>query len=205
MGKVLYLSQELFDKFMERIPTLKTKKMTHKHIRLMFKVLLSGAMRINELLQLTPEDILPNGKLRLKWTKTGWKKCPCSVWEKRKLKTVDYNCDKCKGTGKIRIDQYVWLTKGVFAELEEFVTGMPKNQRIFPVSDRQVLNYVNDLIGGRTHTFRHTKLTWMLEQGNMNIRDIKSKARHSSLQVTSQYIEDNTDLTQKKENEVMDI
>lgn len=205
MGEKLYMSKEDIKKFLDKIPSLKLRKMTTDQVRVMFMVLLTGAMRISEVLQLTPEDVLDNGKVRLKQTKGGWKYCKCSEWKFRPLRliSVDKTCPDCIGEGKTRVPQDAWIQDYVFDELKLLANQTKDGERIFPITRRQALNYADELMGVRTHTFRHTWLTWMLESGKMDIRDIKQKARHKNVQTTIDYIENNTDYTRKKEDQVM--
>lgn len=205
MGETLYFTKEMMDEFLVAIGQLKLRKMTHKQVKLMFLVLLAMAGRISEVLSLTPEDILSNGKIRLRITKGGWKRCQCSVWKFRPTTLIssDPNCSKCKGLGKYRISEYGWVQEGVAEELKELALETKPGKKLFPITRRQALNYANDLAGARTHTFRHTWLTWLLETEKVNIRDMKQKARHKHVQTTIDYIENNTDYTQKKEEDVM--
>ena len=104
------------------------------------------------------------------------------------------------------LDQYsiarilnVWLdNEEVYRELLILSAGKKPDERLFPIHRSWAWHYANQLLNARTHTFRHTFLTWMLESGSFDIRDIKQKARHTSLGTTTRYIEDNDDLTQQK-------
>ena len=206
MGDLKYMDKALFDSFIEKIPfVLKPQKMSIYQVQLMFKVLYSGAMRINEVLQITPNDVMPDKKIRLRYTKTGWKNCDCTIWEyyPKRIKEQKPGCLKCHGQGKVRTIQYAWITDQVYNELQEFIKDLPKDIRIFPITDRMALNYANDVMGARTHTFRHSRLTRMIRTGQIDPDEIRQKARHANLQVTSNYIQSNTDLAQAKENEVL--
>lgn len=205
MGDILYFDKKMLDDFIIRIDQLKLRKMTHKQVKLMFLVLLTMAGRISEVLQLTPDDILPNGKIRLKITKGGWENCNCSEWEYNPTRLVrsDLNCNNCKGKGKIRVNDYAWIQEGILQELKELAAQTQKGKRLFPITRRQALNYANDLIGARTHSFRHTWLTWLLESDKVNVVDIQKKARHKNIQTTIDYIEHNDDYTRKKESEAI--
>lgn len=205
MGEKLYMSKQEVKVFLDKIPSLKLRKITHDQVRVMFLVLLTGAMRISEVLQLTPNDLLGNGKVRLRQTKGGWQRCKCSEWKFRPLRLVssDKTCPDCIGEGKYRISQDAWVQDYVYDELKLLSLQFKPDERIFPISRRQALNYANELMRVRTHTFRHTWLTWMLESEKMNIRDMKQKARHKNVQTTIDYIEKNTDYTRKKEDQIM--
>lgn len=205
MGDTLYFTKSMLENFLKDIEQLRLRKMTHKQVKIMFLVLLSMAGRISEVLKLTPEDILPNGKIRLKETKGGWETCSCSEWEYHPIRLVssDKNCDKCNGVGKYRIIDYGWMQEGILVELRELADQTEHGKRLFPITRRQALNYANDLAGARTHTFRHTWLTWLAESDKLNVIDIQQKARHKNIQTTIDYIEHNTDFTRKKESDAI--
>ena len=197
----------MFTDFIRDIDKLKVRKMTHEQIKLMFKVLCTGAFRISEVLNLTPEDIMGDGKLRLRHTKGGRKKCKCSKWTYKPLRivSVDQSCTRCNGSGKYMTEQYGWIQDDILQELRQLAATKKMGERIFPLGRHQVLNYANELIGARTHTFRHSWLTWMMETEKLNIRDIKEKARHTNIATTDNYIQKNPDLARKKESELMRI
>lgn len=207
MGKLLYLDRNLFAQFIRDIEKLSVRKMTHDEIRLMFKVLCTGAFRISEVLSLTPEDIMPDGKLRLKHTKGGRKKCRCSKWSYRPLKllSVDPDCQKCNGTGKYMTEAYGWIQDDILQELKIHASTKETGKPLFPLGRHQVLNYANQLLGARTHTFRHSWLTWMVETDKLNIRDVKEKARHTNIATTDNYIQKNPDLARKREADIMKL
>ena len=207
MGKLLYLDKKTFNEFIRDIDQLKVRKMTHGQIKLMFKVLCTGAFRISEVLNLMPEDIMRDGKIRLKHTKGGRKRCKCSKWTFKPLRmvSVDANCTKCNGTGKYMTDQFGWIQEDILLELKQLAATKKMGERIFPLGRHQVLNYANELIGARTHTFRHSWLTWMVETKEMNIRDVRDKARHTNIATTDSYIQKNPELARRKESELMRI
>ena len=201
MGDTLYMDREMFRQFLDGIPSLKLRKITHEQLRLLFELLLYGGLRISEVLQITPTNLIGGGKIKLWKTKGGIERCNCSVWKFRptKLESSDKNCKKCKGLGKYRIPVNVWIDNSeVYHELEELAKTKNIDERLFPIHRSWAWHYADVLLKARTHTFRHTFLTWMLESEKFNIRDIKQKARHTSLATTSRYIEDNKDLTQQK-------
>lgn len=207
MGDTLYLDKQMVRKFLDVIPMLKLRKMTHKQVALMFEVLLYGGLRIGEVLQIMPSSIIGGGKLKLWITKGGWERCKCAVWKFRPTKLISSNkdCSECHGVGKYRIAVIVWIDNTeVYSELVELAKDKESNQRLFPIQRVMAWNYANQILDARTHTFRHTFLTWMLESEKFNIRDIKQKARHTSLATTTRYIEDNDDLTQQKAKGVFD-
>jgi integrase len=201
MGDTLYFDKDMYRQFMDGIPSLKLRKITHKQVALMFELLLFGGLRISEVLQITPSSLIGGNKIKLWITKGGWERCKCAVWEFRpiRLKTVNKNCDKCKGVGKYRIPVSVWIDNDeVYHELELLAMNRKPDSLLFPISRSWAWHYANQLLNARTHSFRHTFLTWMLQSGKFDIRDIKQKARHTSLGTTSRYIENNDDLTQQK-------
>ena len=207
MGKLLYLNRDMFAEFIQDIDKLKVRKMTHEQIRLMFKVLCTGAFRITEVLNLVPEDIMRDGKLRLRYTKGGRKKCKCSKWTYRPLKmvSVDADCTRCHGTGKYMTEQFGWIQEDILQELKQLAATKRMGERLFPLGRHQVLNYANELMGARTHTFRHTYATWMKEKKELDIFDIQAKLRHTNINTTQIYLQKNPDINRKKESEVMRV
>lgn len=206
MGDKLYLTKEIVLEFLKDIDKLKVRKMTHDQIRLMFEVLLYGGMRISEVLQITPSSLVGGNKIIIQKTKGGIKRCKCSKWTFRPLTLVSslQSCAKCNGTGKYRVPATLWLIPEIYNNLLFFASKCQKDQLLFPITRAWAWHYADTLMQARTHTFRHTFLTWMLETEKFNIRDIMQKARHKSLAVTSEYIEKNTDYTQSKENKSID-
>ena len=174
--------------------------MTHEQLALMFEVMLYGGLRISEVLQITPSTLIGGGKIKLSETKGGRVRCDCSKWKFRPIELVysDKNCKKCHGLGKYRVDQTAWIdNQSVYMELEMLAQGKEPEQKLFPISRTTAWIYA-DKLGARTHTLRNTFITWMLETGKFDIRDIKQKARHTSLATTDRYIQTNPDLTQQK-------
>ena len=180
--------------------------MTHDQVRLMFETLLYGGLRIGEVLQITPISLIGNDRIKLQKTKGGTKRCPCSKWQFKPTKLLfsDKDCPKCLGVGKYRIPVEVWVDSETYAKIVELARDKKPDERLFPITRAWAWNYANILLNGRTHTFRHTFLTWMLETEKFNIRDIMQKARHKSLAVTTKYIESNTHITQSKENKFIE-
>jgi len=205
MGDNIYLDKQEIKKFLDAIPTLKTRKLSHDAIRLMFETLFYGGMRISEVLQITPKSLV-NGKIRLEVTKGGVKKCKCAKWYYRptRLVSVDQSCLKCKGLGKYRIPVDAWCQEDVYSDLVKFSKNYGPDSRLFPITRSWAWHWANQLANARTHSFRHSFLTLMLNTEKFNVRDIMQKARHKSLAVTTEYIESNTDVTQAKENKVID-
>ena len=200
MGQTLYLDKTQVKEFLDTIPTLKIRTMTHKQIRLMFEVLLYGAMRISEVLQIRPSSLV-NGKIRLQVTKGGTKRCECAKWEYRpiRLVSVNDNCIKCKGSGKYRISIFAWVLAEIYDELKQHADKTKNDDLLFPISRVRAWQYANSILDCRTHTFRHSYITMMLEKEKFDIRDIMQKARHKSLQTTTTYIQKNVDYTMIKE------
>ncbi len=200
MGQTLYLDDNKIRQFLDEIPTIKTRIMTHKQIRLMFETLLYGAMRISEVLQIKPSSLV-NGKIKLKITKGGKKRCECSKWSfmPTRLLFAQVNCQKCKGLGKYRIDVFAWVLPEIYDELQQFASTIKNDDLLFPISRVRAWQYANSILDCRTHTFRHSFITMMLEKEKFDIRDIMQKARHKSLQTTTTYIQKNVDYTMIKE------
>ncbi|MGI0021501.1 MAG: hypothetical protein ACRD9Q_01445 [Nitrososphaeraceae archaeon] len=205
MGDIKFLPRDMIKEFFKSIYDLHPRKMTHDQIKLMFETLFYGAFRISEVLQITPESILDNGMIQLDRTKTGWENCKCSKWayKPKRLLSVKKDCRKCEGLGRYRIPQFGWVREDILRKLRAQAKLTEPYKRIFPITRRQALRYTDNLIGSCTHAFRHTFLTYLLETEKLNIGDIKLKARHTSLQTTTVYIEDNQDYTRSKENKVI--
>lgn len=201
MGDLLYLTKEMWEEFRISIYSLKLRKMKAEQVILMFETLLTGAFRISDILELTPEDILSNGKIRLRKSKGGWLNCDCSVWKFRptKLQSSDKDCKKCQGKGKYRIDQFGWVQDNILTKLRVLASETRPGKKLFPITSRQALNYANEIMGARTHTFRHTWLTWLWNSGKMDLIDLKQKSRHKNIQTTITYIEKNDDVIRQKE------
>lgn len=205
MGENVYLTQDQIDKLLNDVNTLSPRKLSHDRIKLLIKVLLTGALRISEALNLTPNDILGNGKLVIRESKGGFKRCDCSRWSFHPTTLVfsDKSCSRCKGLGKYRVNQFAYVSDEVLAELLRVSEPMGKDERFFPISRTLAWYYFDRLANARTHSFRHTWLTKLLETEKFNIRDMKQKARHSSISTTGKYIEDNDDYTRQKERNAM--
>lgn len=172
----------------------------------MFKATFEGAFRISETLDLEPEDILDSGMIRIRNSKTGWLKCKCATWTYRPTKLIKVNkiCKKCKGLGKYRVNQFGWVKPETMAQLRDLADNTDKEKKLFPVSQRQALRYIDQTIGSRTHALRHTRLTALLLSDKFNIQDTKQKARHTTIQTTGRYIENNLELTMAKEQKIND-
>lgn len=193
----------MFQEFINDIKKLRPRKLSVDQIQLMFEVLCGMAGRISEVLNLEPGDILTNGMIRLREAKGGWKRCDCSKWKYRPTTLVysDKSCQRCKGLGKFRVIQDAWMPDHIFFRLQDLAAKTEAGKKLFPITSRQALRYVNDLAGGRTHTMRHSWLTWMVTSGKFDIRDVMQKARHTSLVVTDRYIQRNNDVTREKEKD----
>src|SRR5689334_5724124 len=136
MGNVKYLDKKMVGEFLEKIPTLKLRKITHNQVRLMFEALLYGGMRISEVLQITPSSLIGGGKVKLMITKGGVERCKCSVWEFRPTTLIssDKDCPKCQGKGKYRIAAFAWIDNPeVYEELQELAKGKKPEERLFPI------------------------------------------------------------------------
>ncbi len=206
MGDKKYLNKEEVRQFLEGLQSLKVRKISHKDLTLMFEALLFGSMRIGEVLQITPESLIGGCKIRLEETKGGWSNCKCSKWKYRpkRLEYSDKDCQKCLGVGRYRIPVEAWIdNQEIYNELVELAKTKKPMQRLFSISRVTAWKYA-DQLKTRTHAFRHTFLTWMLETEKVDIRDIKQKARHTSLATTDRYIQNNPDLTIHKMKGLID-
>ena len=207
MCNIIYLTRDLYKEFEQGIDGLKPRKMTKDQIKLMFRVLLSGAFRISEVLGLKASDILPNGQILLRETKTGWERCKCSKWSFRPTRLIESNpnCKKCLGIGKYRIDQYGWVSPEIFEELQSLAKNTPPDKRLFPITRRQAFNYAQEIANARTNTFRHTWLTRLIETKELDLGQIRQKSRHTNLETLTHYIETNKDLARIREQEALNI
>lgn len=203
MGSTTYLEYDQVKLFLDEIPGLKLRKMTHKQVRLMFETLFYGALRVSEVLQITPESLV-NGKIRLYSTKGGVERCKCSkwVWRPTRLISCDPYCKKCGGTGKYRIPVNASIISDIYEDLVILSRTVKSGERLFPLSRVRVWQYADSILNCRTHTFRHSFLTYLLEEG-FNIRELRDKARHKNIATTSNYIDSNIDYTIKKEEKVV--
>src|SRR5574338_708937 len=135
MGDNLYVDKDRFADFLLDINNLNLRKMTHDQVRLMFEVLLYGSMRISEVLQLTPNDLI-DGKIRLRITKGGVKRCKCAVWKGKPmlLISVKKDCKKCLGIGKYRIDSFAWVKPSIYEKLQDHAKRFKPDERLFPIT-----------------------------------------------------------------------
>lgn len=202
-----YLTPEMYEEFEKGINNLETRKLPKDVIRLMFRTLLSGAFRISEVLYLESSDLMQDGMIRLRMTKTGWEVCKCSKWQVRPIKLVhsDPGCNKCSGRGKYRIDQFGWVTEDVFSELVKHASSVPEGKKLFPISYRQVLNYCHQISACGTHSFRHSWLTWLAAKEDLNIEEMRTKSRHRNVGTLQIYLHSNRDLVRLKEQRSMTI
>lgn len=202
-----YLTPEMYQEAEAAIANLNPRKLSKDQIKLLFRVLLSGAFRVSEVLELVPSDILKNGMIRLRKTKTGWQTCKCSKWAARPRRLIQSNpnCDKCKGVGKYRIDQYGWTTEEVFHDLKVLALTVPEGRRLFPITRRQVLNYAHQIASCGTHAFRHSWLTWLAAKDDLNIEEMRTKSRHTTVGTLQIYLHANADLVRLKEQQNMTI
>lgn len=206
-NRIKYLTPEMYQEFVRGIEQLNPRKMSKERIKLLFETMLSGAFRVSEVLELIPSDILPNGTILLRKTKTGWKRCKCSKWTFKPLRLMysDSKCTICNGNGKYRINQEGWVSLNVHEDLTELAKSLSPNEKLFPITRRQVWNYSNEIGNCGTHAFRHTWLTWLIETNQLDLGKIKDKSRHTSLATLSVYIESNKDLARIKEREALQI
>ena len=153
-------------------------------------------LRISEVLSLTPEDFdLDNLTLTLNHTKTGFKKCRCAKYENRKLVSIDSDCKKCKGLGKIRKPQFTTILASDVSFFREYLKTKRKNTRMFDFGRLSVWNYYKKagnlaglhvreqqdektIEGIWTHLLRKCRAKLMTKLGASEVL-IKLKLRHN--------------------------
>ena len=212
--KTNYITQEQFKALLDNIPKL-SSDLPHDRIKLAFKVVYEGALRVSELLQITPEDLDKEHKqIILRQTKGGKRRCKCSKWKKTKLVSVDKDCKKCLGSGKYRVKEFAWVSPETWQELLVCATTLPKETPIFPVSRQTFWSWckqLGELVGVKMqheekettnlfpHALRHSRPIHLLQTGNFEINEIMTKLRHKSLQPTTTYVTVSRESVQAKE------
>jgi len=147
-----YLSPEDFKKMVDAIPLVteynKSKLLSVQKERVPDPKLIqacawveySSALRVSETLNASAEDFnFKSGILTLPRTKTGFKRCKCSKWEKRQLIEVDKNCDKCLGIGKIRKKQLTTISPLLPSWVVQLIKS--KEGKLFPFTRQLIWSY----------------------------------------------------------------
>jgi len=124
-----FLTTEDFEKFIQTVPDIIPFKqiyqkppMGSEQFQILYRLMYGEGLRVTEALQLQVKDLdLDNLILTIKSAKTGFKKCKCSKWEKRKLVSSDETCDKCHGLGKKRVPQYTTILPNDAVMLRKYI------------------------------------------------------------------------------------
>lgn len=142
-----YLNPQQIEQFIEILPRVIStrKRFNAVDIQMMVRIQYGSALRINEVLTLTPDDIdVDNSIITLNHTKTGFKKGKCSTWDykdahartKTKLVHVDSNCKKCIGIGKFRVPQFTTINPKDIAKIRQYLEDKPKYKPLFQITSK---------------------------------------------------------------------
>lgn len=202
-----YLDQEDFAKFLDSFDGISQNNYKAKPelLKICASIEYYCALRISEVLTLKRDDFdLRNRILTLQNTKTGFRKCKCSKWEKRVLISSDTKCSKCKGLGKYRVKQYTTIPKPLIIILSDFLKSLRYNKNLFSFSRISAWKYYKiagknanleireqqferSIEGVWTHLLRKSYLKWMRKNG-ASIELCEVKARHSEKRSIDHYI-----------------
>ena len=143
MNESNFISESDFAKLLDSIPNQShaNVKLTREDWAWYFKVQYGSALRPKEETKLTPKNFdLDNRILTLNLTKTGWKKCKCSKFEKTKLISSDKDCKKCLGEGWLRIPQKTTIDPRDIKGLREYLKNKDPDKVLWPVNRVTVWN-----------------------------------------------------------------
>jgi len=200
-----YLSPEDFDEFLLGFDKVNSYKATPEIMKFCANIQYYCALRISEVLTLRRDDFdLKNRILTLSNTKTGFKKCKCSTWEKKKLVTSDDSCVKCKGIGKYRIKQYTTIPRPLIVVISEYLKSMKYNKLIFnfnrttawksykqagETSQLEIREQQEErnIEGVWTHLLRSSYIKFMREN-NASVELCAAKLRHKEKSAVDHYL-----------------
>ena len=198
-----YLSPEDFDRFLLGFDKVNSYKATIPLMKLCANIQYFCALRISEVLTLRRDDFdLKNRILTLSNTKTGFKKCKCSTWEKKKLVTSNDSCVKCEGLGKYRIKQYTTIPRPLIIEIGEHLKSMKQNVLLFNFNritawksykqagkDLEIREQQEErnIEGIWTHLLRSSYIKFMRENG-ASIELCAAKLRHKERTAVDHYL-----------------
>ncbi len=97
---------------------------------------------------------------------------------------VDLNGKRARVRGKGGKFRYVYFTE----RTAELLRELPRDGRIFPVTDRTVRRWVSELLKTHPHAVRHAFAVWFLSKGG-NPRVLQRILGHSSLRTTEIYLD----------------
>ena len=198
-----YLSPEDFDRFLLGFDKVNSYKATIPLMKLCANIQYFCALRISEVLTLRRDDFdLKNRILTLSNTKTGFKKCKCSTWGKKKLVTSNDSCVKCKGLGKYRIKQYTTIPRPLIIAISEHLRSMKQNNLIFNFNRITAWKYYKqagrhleireqqeerNIEGIWTHLLRSSYIKFMRENG-ASVELCAAKLRHKERTAVDHYL-----------------
>jgi integrase len=142
----------LFDQFepmqKERLDrSVKPMTVSPLDLKMCCIALVSCGFRPNEIFNLPRKSFdLQNRLITLSHTKTGFKRCNCSKWDKKTLLSSDPDCKKCQGLGKFRVTQYttIWPNAAIVLESYFKARNLEPDEVPFPYY-RQIINeYVKE-------------------------------------------------------------
>lgn len=200
-----YLGIEDFDKFLLGFNEENNYKTKPEIMKICASVQYYCALRISEVLTLRRDDFdLKNRILTLQHTKTGFKKCKCSKWEKKKVISVDESCKKCKGLGKYRIKQYTTIPRPLIVLISNHLKSLKQNKRLFNFNRttawkeyKKAGNTMNldireqqserNIEGIWTHLLRSSYVKFMRENG-ASVEICAAKLRHKEKNAIDHYL-----------------
>lgn len=129
-----YITPQEFEQFILSLREIgeNNYKATPQDLEMCARIQYGCGLRISEVLTLTPQDIdLENMILTLNHAKTGFKKCKCAKYEKKRLVSCNPSCFKCKGKGKIRKPQFTTILPSQAQILRDYLPTKKKTRQIF--------------------------------------------------------------------------
>ena len=202
-----FLTKIEYERLLDAIPRMKMFLTDHKaepvpmrstefrpdDLRLLFKVIYEGALRVSEAISLTPDDLIIDGRvIKLEGTK-GTKKA------KRKQKR-----------------EFANVKSDTFDELVRRSKRMHHEKRLFPVHRVTVWRWIKeigeiasislyheakDTTNVTVHTLRHSRALHFVESGQP-INVVQKKLRHRSLQPTTTYLNININKLKEVEDDI---
>ena len=214
-----YLNPEQIESFINILPQVISTRKQFKaiDIQMMVRIQYSCALRISEVLTLTPNDFdLINLILTLNNTKTGFKKCKCSKFKNRKLISFDPKCSKCKGLGKIRKPQFTTIWNKDKDAIRSYLKDKPTHKPLFQITRLTAWRYYKKagillglhireqqeeraIEGIWTHLLRKCNAK-LMERKGANETLIKLKLRHT-FTVTERYTKPDIQYLKRWESE----
>ena len=200
-----FLTPEDFKKFLLGFDKVNSYKATPDIMKLCASIQYYCALRISEVLTLRRDDFdLKNRILTLSNTKTGFKKCKCSTWEKKKLVTCNDSCVKCKGLGKYRIKQFTTIPSPLIILLSNHLKSLKWNKELFNFNrttawkeykqagknmklEIREQQQERNIEGIWTHLLRSSYIKFMREKG-ASVELCAAKLRHKEKNAVDHYL-----------------